>query len=173
MFKIQTNNNSVIKHQIGKEISKISARDILKTRSGQEELKSTDSWWKNRIDWQEAAKNSKQYKKDYERTAPETLSAQAKDAMWRKAKQLKDEFTVGMLSREELHPVKGFMENGTMKWVVDEEKMRANRSTERESAWLSKNQAKIAEFKNLMRHLDPDNPTAGDIEKYRTKGRGK
>ena len=114
-------------------------------------------------------KNAKVYKKDYERTLPETLNSQTESEMWKRAKQLKDEFQVGMLSKEELHPVKGFMENGTMKWVVDESKMQANNSAVREAQWQKENGKKIEEFKNLMRHLDKDNPNAGDVEKFRPR----
>ena len=114
-------------------------------------------------------KNAKVYKKDYERTLPETLNSQTESEMWKRAKQLKDEFQVGMLSKEELHPVKGFMENGTMKWVVDESKMQANNSAVREAQWQKENGKKIEEFKNLMRHLDKDNPNAGYVEKFRPR----
>jgi hypothetical protein len=169
VFKIFNNAETLIKGQMNKEVAKPAAREIMKKKVGQEEIKSTDPWYKSRMDWQDAARNAKVYKKDYERTCPEHLSPEAQNLMWKKAKQLKDEFTVGMLSREDLHPVKGFLENGTMKYVVDEEKMRVNHSTEREVAWTRKNETKIREFKNLMRHLNPDDSNAGDIERYRPK----
>lgn len=170
MFRILTNNGAVAEHQKTKEISKVSARTILKERSGQEEFKSKDSWYRQRLDATDAAHNAKVYKKDYERTLPETLNPQTEGEMWKRAKQLKDEFAVGMLSREELHPVKGFMENGSMKWVVDESKLQANNSAKRESDWQKVNGNKIEEFKNLMRHLDKENPNAGDIERFRPRG---
>lgn len=172
MFKIFNNNGAIQRHQIFKEISKVSARKLLREKSGEETVKSIDPWFKNRVNWQDAAKNASQYKKDYERTLPETLSPEAKNQMWKRAKQLKDQFSVGMLSKEEVHPVKQFLDNGTMKAVVDEERMRTNRSAEREQDWLKQNQEKVREFKNLMRHLDPDNPNAGDIERYRPTMRG-
>src|SRR3990167_8902189 len=171
MFKIFSNNNAIAEHQTHKEISKISARTILKERVGQETTKSIDPWWRARIDFADAAKNAKVYKKDYERTLPETLSPSTQSQMWKRAKQLKDEFTMGMLSRDDLHPVKGFMENGAMKWVVDESRLQANRSVDREMAWQKKNGQRIEEFKNLMRHLNPENPSAGDVEKFRPAGK--
>ena len=169
MFKIFSGSNAIMEKQMHKEISKIAARDIMKARSGHEQQKATDTWWKSRVNPIEAAKNARMYQKQYERTLPETLAPQTKNEMWKRAKQLKDEFVMGMLSREELHPTKGFLENGTMKHVVDEERMRSNRSVEREHAWQTKNNNKIAEFKNLMRHLNPDDPNAGDVEKYRPR----
>lgn len=169
MFKIFSNTNAVANHQAHKEISKVSARTILKERAGQEQLKSVDPWWRARVDSADAARNAKMYKKDYERTLPETLAPQTESQMWKRAKELKDQFVMGMLSRDELHPVKGFMENGAMKWVVDESRLQQNRSVEREMAWQKKNSNNIEEFKNIMRHLDHDNPSAGDIERYRPK----
>ena|SRR3990167_7421510 len=171
MFKIFSSTNAIADHQVHKEISKISARTILKERVGQETTKSIDPWWRARVDAQDAAKNAKMYKKDYERTLPETLAPSTQSQMWKRAKQLKDEFTMGMLSKDDLHPVKGFMENGAMKWVVDESRLQANRSVDREMAWQKKNNGKIEEFKNLMRHLDADNPSAGDIERFRPQGK--
>lgn len=173
MFKIFNSSNAIAEHQKTKEIAKVSARTILKERSGQEEFKAKNSWYRQRIDYNDALKNAKVYKKDYERTLPETLNPQTESQMWKRAKQLKDEFQMGMLSREELHPVKGFMDNGTMKWVVDESKMQANNSAVREIQWQKANGVKIEEFKNLMRHLDKDNPNAGDVERYRPRMRGK
>lgn len=172
MFKILNKIGAIPQHQMQKEVSKVSARTILKEKSGEETVKASDPWWKARVDWQAAAKNAAKYRKDYERTLPETLSSQAQNSMWKRAKQLKDEFIVGMLSKEELHPVKQFSENGTIKAVIDEDRIRANRSVEREMAWSKHNEAKIREFKNLMRHLEPDDPKAGDVERFRPKMRG-
>ena len=174
MFNIHSNSNTLIDHQIQKEISKPIARELLKKRFTQEEFKATNPWWKRSvgIDSGEALKNSRLYKKNYDRTAPETLSPQAQNEMWKRAKQLKDEFTIGMLSREELHPTKSFLDNGATRFVVDEERMRSNRSVERELMWQKKNADKVAQFKNLMRHLNPDDPHASDIERFRPKMRG-
>ena len=170
MFKIISNTQVIANHQINKEIAKVSAREILRQNSGVENIKSIDPWYKSRVDWQEAAKNAKVYKKDYERTLPERLAPQTQNEMWKRAKQIKDQFTMGMLSRDELHPVKAFTDGGAIKCVVDEERMRSINSVERERTWQNKNDNKIKEFKNLMRHLNPDDPNAGDIEKYRPKG---
>ena len=109
---------------------------------------------------------------NYERVAPETLSGETRNFLWKRAKQLKDEFANGMLSREELHPVKQFEMNGAVSAIVDEERLRANRSVERELVWQERNKEKIKEFKNIMRHLEPENTVAGDIERFRPKLRG-
>ena len=178
MFKISVNNNAISRYQINKEVAKPPARQLLKEKSGGNFIENEEGvygasfrnkWWEERIDIKEALKNAKVYKKDYERTLPETLSAETQNFMWKRAKQLKDEFTIGMLSKQDTHPVKGFLDNGTMKWVVDEEKIRTNRSVDREVAWQKKNELKINEYKNIMRHLVPDDPNAGDIERFRPK----
>ena len=158
-------------YQVGKEIAKPAALDILKKKFTQEESKATDQWYRQRFDYQDAAKNAKKFKSDYERVVPETLSVQVINQLWKRAKQLKDEFTFGMLAHEELHPTKPFLQNGTTKYVVDEEKMRTNRSAEREQIWQKQNNLKIQEFKNIMRHLNPQDSNAGDVERFRPKRR--
>ena len=179
MFKIINQGSAITQHQMTKEVSKVAARQLLKEKSGAriaegaEGIKAfniKDSWWSKRVDMKEVVSNAKKYEKDYERTLPETLSPQTESQMWKRAKQLKDEFQMGMLSKEELHPVKGFLENGTMKWVVDDKKLHEIHAPERELIWQKRNGQRIEEFKNLMRHLDPDNPYAGDIERYRPRG---
>lgn len=181
MFKIHNSTNAIGNYQMNKEVSKVPARELLKEKSlfhvaekadGIKTASLEDTWWGKRIDTKEALKNAKVYRKDYERTAPETLNAATKNEMYIKAKQLKDEFTIGMLSREELHPVKQFTEEGTIKCVVDEERLRANDSVNREGKWEKNNREKIKQFKNIMRHLNPDDPNAGDVEKYRPRLKG-
>lgn len=169
MFKIVNNDNSIGHYQMTKEVAKISAREILKQRSTQEQFKIIDPWYRSHVDQHEATKNAKIYHKNYERILPEKLSSETKNEMWKRAKQLKDTFVQGMLSRDELHPVKIFTQDGTTVCVVDEEQMRTNHSTERELAWQKNNESKVKEFKNLMRHLNPDDPNAGDIERYRPR----
>lgn len=177
MFKILNSPNEAIsRYQMQKEVSKVTAREILKEKSMG---KMSESSLGIKVEplkyamWSKGKGESKgnPYLKDYERTLPEKLSPQTQNEMWKRAKQLKDEFTLGMLSRAELHPTKSFTENGTTKHVVDEERMRLLNSTEREHAWNKKNDIKIKEFKNIMRHLNPEDPNAGDIEKYRPKDR--
>lgn len=163
---------AIERHQMMKEVGQPHAVSQMKKMADSERAKSTDDWWKKRFDWGEAAKNAMKLKKNLEKVIPETLTPAAKDMMWRRAKALKDEFVVGMLSYEELHPVKGFSENGRMVWVVDEGRINANRAVERNTAWYQKNAAKIREFKAIMRHLCPQNPRAGDIERFRPKKRG-
>lgn len=175
MFKIVNNastNDAVRQHQFKKEVAKLPARELLREKSSGaiSQIDKAESQYVRKADvryQQDAVRNARMYKKDYERTLPETLAPETQSQMWKRAKQLKDEFTHGMLTKSDLHPVKGFMENGSMKWVVDEEKIRTNRSVDRELAWQRKNEPKINEFKNIMRHLNPNDPNAGDVEKFR------
>lgn len=171
-MEIIVKNGAIERHQMQKEVAKPAALAQLKALVRQEEIKATDKWYRGRVDTAEAAKNARNFGRNLDKVNPETLTSAAKDMMWRRAKQLKDEFSVGMLSKEELHPVKGFQDKDRMVWVVDEERMRALNSVERNSAWNKRNEGKVREFKSLMRHLCPDNPNAGDIERFRPKLRG-
>jgi hypothetical protein len=180
-MQIIVKSGATIRHQMQKEVGKPAALEIMENRYRSENAKATLTWKDNRpgtntafgrFDSGEAAKNAKFYERNLDKIRPEVLSSAAKDMMWKRAKELKDEFSVGMLSKEELHPVKGFQKDGKMVWVVDEEKMRSLNSVERNAAWCRKNDAKVREFKSIMRHLCPDNPNAGDIEKFRPKLRG-
>lgn len=171
-MQVIVKSGEIIRHQMQKEVAKPDALAQMKDRYEGEKFKTTDKWHIDRGYATDAKKNMAMLEKNLDKINPESLSAQSKDVMWRRAKQLKDEFVVGMLSYEELHPVKGFSDNGTMKWVVDEEKMHISRSIERNVAWNKKNEAKVREYKNIMRHLCPENPNAGDIEKFRPKLKG-
>lgn len=172
MFKIQSSNNNVLEHQMKKEIAGHDARKIMETQIKVNTAKINEENLSVRryIDIEDARKNLKEYQRNYNRTCPESLDASAQNMMWKKAKQLKDEFSIGMLSNDELHPVKGMLIENTMKWVVDEERMRNTRAVERNTVWYQRNSQKIAEYKNIMRHLCPDNPGASDIERFRPKG---
>lgn len=116
-------------------------------------------------------KELKEYKKNYERGMPIKLSPMAKNAMWKKAKQLKDSFIVGMVSKKDMHPVKArstVTKDGLVtKWVADYDKLRETKAIERNRAWLDRNQAKLTEFKNIMRQLEPDNPNIANYERFR------
>lgn len=171
MFNIVNRAGAIEQHQMQKEVAKPVARGILENRIKTEMTKATDPWWQARVDAGDALKNAKQAKKDYDRTRPETLLPGAKNAMWKRAKLLKDTFVVGMLSREELHPVKTLEANGKIVVVVDEERMASLGSVERERAWQKRNASHISEYKKIMRHLNPDNSRAGDVEKFRPKRR--
>jgi len=171
-MEIIVKNGAIERHQMQKEVAKPAAFEELSKMYNSEKFKSTDPWWKKRVDWAESAKNAQKYGVNLERVTAEKLTPSSKNMMWSRAKQLKDEFTIGMLSKEELHPVKGFSDNGKMVWVVDEEKMRALNSTERNTIWYRRNEAKLREFKNIMRHLCPENPNAADYERFRPKSRG-
>lgn len=169
MFTIQTSGNSVIEHQMKKQISNIDARKTLLTniKIAEHKLNDKDRITSKYIDKNDARKELEKNKRDYDRTSPETLSSESQNAMWKRAKELKDEFMVGMLSHDELHPMKGIQVDGSMKYIVDWEKISTNRTVERNNAWYKKNDSKLSEFKNIMRHLAPDNPTASDVEKFR------
>jgi hypothetical protein len=160
--------NSVSKHHMQKDIAPVSARNELNDnlRFENNNLKKS----KGVIDVNEAMKNKKKWQDSLDNSCPENLDAPTKNAMWKKAKMLKDEFTVGMLSRDELHPVSTYTDkHGVPVVVVNEEKMQSANTVQRERAWDTKNGDKIREYKNIMRHLNPDNPNASDIEKFRPR----
>lgn len=167
MWKVINKTGAIMNHQMTKEIAGTDARQIMQTNIKVETAKITNSWFNGRIDVGEARKSLKDYQRNFDRTAPEALTDETKNQMWKRAKQLKDEFIVGMLSKDELHPVKGIYIDGSMKYVADYEKINETRAVERNTAWYKKNDKKMAEFKNLMRHLNPDNPMASDIERFR------
>jgi hypothetical protein len=106
-------------------------------------------------------------KKHYERGHAITLTPDVKNALWRKALRLKQEISVGMISKDELHPVRVATKiiNGSAKQVtvVDEEQMRRTRVVERNNAWYKKNDPKMKEFKRIMRVLEPDDPKITSI----------
>ena len=164
-FKIFTNNNSVMQRQMTKEIASISARKEI-----EDNIRYEQNNLKQRViqDRQQSQKNLIQWEKCLSQNAPERLSSEAENAMWKRAKQLKDEFTVGMLSKDELHPVKQFVNDGVVSVSVDDSKLNNVHSVTKELAWLKNNEQKVREYKNIMRHLCPDDPSAADIEKWRT-----
>lgn len=170
MFTILKQNDSILTHQLNKQIAGKDARENMETRMKAAQVQFTDPWYKGRVDVNDAMKNYKDIKRDYDRTSPEKLSPEVKNVMWKKAKQLKDEFIIGMLSRDELHPIKSIQREGSIINVVDNERMMSLRSVERNILWYKKNENKLNEFKNIMRHLCPDDSLAGDIERYRPRG---
>lgn len=178
MFKILPQMDAISQHQMTKEISGLDARRILEENIKMNRMKIMGGEMKDGMtsvtsryaDVADAHKHLKNYERDYKRTCPETLTPAVKNAMWKRAKQLKDEFVIGMLSRDELHPVKSIQSDGSMQTVVDNERMTTTRSVERNTTWYKRNDSKLNEFKNIMRHLCPDDPLASDIERFRPKG---
>ena len=173
MIQIFTKTGAVSKAQMARKIAPLSARQVLQERMSSDEKMATDKWYKGRINQEEARKNAAAYKKTYENTCPETLDSSTKNQMWKRAKELKDSFSVGMLSRDELHPVKSFVHDGVVKVVVDDDKLNTLNSVKREVAWQNKNENNIKEYKNIMRHLCPDNSGATDIEHFRPRRRAR
>ncbi len=167
MFRISTPGSAILEHQMKKEIAGKDARTIMETKMKVAYAQFTDPWFRGRVDVNDAMKTYKDIKRDSDRTAPETLSPEVKNVMWKRAKQLKDEFVVGMLSRDELHPIKTMQVDGSAVNIVDHERMNSLRSVERNNAWYKRNETKLVEFKNIMRHLCPDDPMASDFEKFR------
>jgi len=170
MLKIFTNRGGIMEHQVKKDISPLSARKILEENMKREKAKAEGKGWYG-LDRAECAKNYRQYKKDYDRTLPEKLRTESKNELWKRAKFLKEKFTVGMLSKDELHPVKSFKDGENVVVVVDQEKMRSTNAVKRNASWNRANEASVREYKNIMRHLCPENPSATDIEKFRPRGR--
>lgn len=153
-----------MKRQTLKKIAPLSARRDLQENIKRERDNVNNSSVQDRA---QAQKEAKKWEDTLENSRPETLTTEAKNAMWKRAKLLKDEFTVGMLSNDELHPVSMVEKNGVISTIVDREKMKSLNSVARQMAWNNKNEVKVKEYKNIMRHLCPDNPAATDIEKYR------
>ena len=178
-MKIFVKNGADMLRQMTKEVSQVSSRRELVDNIKSAELRAKGLTINGQPttlgtrDLGEARRELAKWKKQYERTAPETLAPEVKNAMLKRAKALKDSFTIGMLSRDELHPVRKFVNNGTVITVVDEEKMNSLRSVERQCAWDKKHGAEVREFKNIMRHLCPDNPKFSDIERFRPVRRTK
>jgi len=116
-------------------------------------------------------KEMMEYKRNYEKGAPIKLAPQVENELWKKAKRLKDEFVVGMVSKADMHPVKArsvmTKDGAVVKWVADYDKMRETKSIERNQAWLKANQPKLNEFKRIMRLLEPDNPNIANYERFR------
>lgn len=171
MFKIQASNGAIEQHQLKKEVAGLDALLTMKTNMlvAERKLNNKDRVESRYIDRDDARKTYENNRRNYERTCPEKLSPAVQNTMWKRAKQLKDEFVIGMLSQDELHPVKGIEVNGAMQYIVDNEKMASYRSVDRNNDWYKRNEGKLSEYKNIMRHLCPDNPSATDIERFRPR----
>jgi len=115
--------------------------------------------------------NYKNVKRNLERGMPVKLTPAARNYMWKRAKRLKDEIRVGMVRKSELHPVRQrqITKNGQLvtATVADMDKVRATKAIERNRAWGKRNKAKCAELKNILRHLEPNNPRIANIERFR------
>ena len=157
-----------ISRQISKKIAPLSARKELEDNIRRERNNAKSH---NIQDKAQALKEAKKWQDTLDKRKPEKLSVEAKNAMWKRAKHLKDEFTVGMLSTDELHPVSSQVHDGVVRVLVNNDKMNSIHSVERELAWLKRNEVKVKEYKNIMRHLLPDNPSATDVDKFRGHGR--
>jgi hypothetical protein len=102
------------------------------------------------------------------------LTSDVKNSLYREALRLKQQIMIGMVSQDELHPVRIARKviDGVAKdvSVVDEEKMRQTRVVARNTAWYNKNEVNLREFKRIMRVLEPDDPHATKIvESWRPK----
>ena len=153
-----------LKRQVTKDIAPLSARHELEDNIERERNNTKNSSIQDR---NQAVRELKKWQNTLEKNNPENLSVETKNFMWRKAKQLKDEFTVGMLSRDELHPVRTIVIGNVVSVVVDNEKMESVNSVKRQIEWDKRMGKKVSEYKNIMRHLCPDNPAATDVEKFR------
>jgi hypothetical protein len=77
-----------------------------------------------------------------------------KDALWAEAKQLKEEIMAGMPTQFEMdHPAK------------------APGAIHKHLNWDKRNADKIRRFKEIMRILEPQDPTAGMYDGWRVSGR--
>jgi len=107
-------------------------------------------------------RNMRQNKSHYERGQPINLTPGIRNELWRKLKVLKDQVTVGMVSKLDLHPVKikKIIKNGVavMDTVVDNTKITHSRAIERNKAWYQKNSKNLMEVKRILRILEPNDP---------------
>ncbi len=166
-MRIFIKQNKELDRVIHKKIAPLSARNDL-----QDNIRRERANVKNAAvqDKGQAQKEAEKWENTYEKNAPETLSPEAKNAMWKRAKALKDEFTIGMLTTDELHPVSKTEKNGVISVVVDAQKMNNANTVRRQFDWNKKNEKAVREYKNIMRHLNPENPSATDIERFRGTG---
>ena len=119
-------------------------------------------------------KNLNSAKRHAEKGCAIKLTPDVKNALWKKAKLLKDEITIGMVPQRELHPVKTkqVIIDGVSKvaTVVDNDNINKTRALERNVAWYKKNDGKLKEFRRIIRVLEPDNKNIGQIvENWRQK----
>ena len=117
----------------------------------------------------QSLKNIKMFQKTLDDHKPTILSGEEKSYLWKRAKALKDRFTIGMLSQDELHPVRSIHTEKGIQVVVDESKMNLKHTVDQQVKWNNQNSPLVKEFKNIMRQLNPQDPNAGDIEKYRPR----
>lgn len=121
----------------------------------------------------EMERQMRDFEKNLERGKPIKLSPEMKNELWMKAKRLKDEFKIGMLTDGEIHPVsqRQISKDGEAKLAVvaDYDKMNSGRCVERNRIWYKKNEERLKEFKRIMRILEPDDPRATDYERFRPK----
>ena len=107
-------------------------------------------------------RNMKDAKRQYERGCKIKLTPDIKNALWRKARVLKEKIKQGMVSKRDMHPVKQrqIVVNGNVKMstVVDNERMNRTKAVDRNRVWEKRNHGNLMEFKRVMRLLDPDNP---------------
>lgn len=118
--------------------------------------------------------NMNEAKRHAEKGAPVKLTPQERDELWRKAREIKNRVTQGMVPWHDLHPVKTrqVVVNNEVKvaTVVDNDKLNQSRAVDRNIAWEKKNGEDLKEFRRVVRVLDPDykNPM-NLIEKMRPK----
>lgn len=154
-------------YEASRDFSEVAKPSVLKELEGNIKLEERNLTNTSIQDPAQSRRNLKAWKSHYEKFSPKSIPPEEKNALWKRAKKLKDEFCEGMLSQDEIHPVRQIHNEKGIQVVVDDTKMASIHSVERQSAWYQRNASKIAEFKNIMRKLNPNNPMAGDIERFR------
>lgn len=82
--------------------------------------------------------------------SPTTPRGANKDKLWTRAKELEEQMKANMPTREEMdHPA------------------RRPGAVRKHMMWAKVNDPKVREYKELMRRLEPDDPTAMDVERLR------
>lgn len=178
--------DAIKKEQSLREVAPKSARDALHKEhdwrkfalEGEVVTLDGKSRWRPKSRLQDPAemrRQMKDYARQIERTDPVKIDASVRNQLWKKAKRLKDQFVIGMVPRDDMHPVshRQIVQNGQLKTVVvaDYDKLASSRAVERNHEWYQRNKDILAEFKRIMRILEPDNSSAGDYEKFRPKRR--
>jgi hypothetical protein len=90
------------------------------------------------------------YDKQIEQGRPKTPRGANKDALVKRAEELVELMKVKMPTRDQMdHPAKN---PGAIRLHMN---------------WVKENDARVREYKEIMRRLEPQDPTATDIEKFR------
>jgi len=141
------------KIQLNRKNLTVAARQHLEDRIKENEalLKADTYKAEQRIDKTAVAKQIVRDKQILEERVPEKFTTGIeKDREYSRAKELAEQIKVGMPTDSEMKKCPPGMINQHLKWSRE-------------------NEEKIAEWKGIMRRLEPDMPNAANVENLRTK----